>query len=68
MSNDESAPRDGHSIGGLISVTIDPDTAQIVKIEGIDALGARHELSAEERAVLLRRRAERTLEQVVERH
>ena len=53
--------------GGLISVTIDPNTAQILRIEGIDAAGARPELSEEEKAVLLRRRAEKTLEQVVER-
>lgn len=58
---------EGQFDGGLISVTIDPNTAQIVKIEGITADGARHELSAEEKSVLLRRRAEKTLEEVVER-
>ena len=38
------------SEGKLIAFTIDTNTAQIVKLESLDATGARHELSDEEKA------------------
>jgi hypothetical protein len=38
------------SAGKLIAFTIDANTAQIVKLESLDATGARHELSDEEKA------------------
>jgi hypothetical protein len=40
------------SAGKLFAFTIDADTAQIVKLESLDASGARHELSEEEKASL----------------
>jgi len=67
MTNNEFAARNMQGVGDLISVTIDPNTARIIKLEGIDAAGARHDLSDEEKATLLRHTAEGTLEQVVER-
>jgi hypothetical protein len=69
MTKHDSAAR-GHShTAGLLSFTIDPRTARIVKVEACDASGARHELSQDERTSLVKRRggSTRTLEQVVER-
>jgi len=51
----------------LLSFTIDPSTARIVKIEGLTADGVRRELTDDEKARLLTRRGERTMERVVER-
>jgi hypothetical protein len=36
-----------------VAITIDPSSAEIVRIEGLDATGARHELSDEEKASLM---------------
>ena len=41
------------STGKLIAFTIDANTAQVVKLESLDATGARHELSDEEKATLV---------------
>jgi len=53
----------------LLAFTIDPRTARIVKIEGLDPDGARHELSERDKAQLIKGHSERerTIEQVVER-
>jgi hypothetical protein len=51
----------------LLAFTIDPSTGRIVKLEGLDAAGARHELTDAERSSLLRRGRKKTLERVVER-
>ena len=53
------------SASRLFAFTIDADTAQIVKLETLDASGARHELSEEEKAGLARQGTE-DLEQLVE--
>jgi hypothetical protein len=68
-TNDESTAHASLETAGLLAFTIDSRTARIVKLEAFDATGARHELSQDERARLLKRRGERerTLEQVVER-
>lgn len=69
MSDDNAAAQNGKHSGNLLSFTIDPNTAQIVKLESLDARGERHELTNEEKATLLKRGhdRERTLERVVER-
>ena len=69
MTNDDSAAHGPPETAGLLAFTIDPGTARIVKLEVFDESGTRHELSQDERASLVKRRAERkrTLEQVVER-
>jgi hypothetical protein len=53
------------SASRLFAFTIDADTAQIVKLETLDASGARHELSEEEKADLARQGTE-DLDQLVE--
>ena len=50
-----------------MSFTIDAETARVVHIEGLDASGARHELSPAEREVLLQRATDGRLEDLVER-
>ena len=69
MKTDDVAARRPSPVAGLLSFTIDPATARIVKLESFDATGAPHELSEDEKTNLLdsRRDGERTLEQVVER-
>jgi len=57
------------SAGKLITFTIDANTARIVKLESLDATGARHELSDEEKASFVRQGAaklEDALEQAFE--
>jgi len=56
-----------HQATELLSFTIDPSTARIVKIEGLTADGVRRELTDEEKARLMKRRGERTIERIVER-
>ena len=51
----------------LFTFTIDADTAQVVKLETLDAAGARHELSEEEKASLAREGSAGGLEEFVER-
>lgn len=51
----------------LLTFTIDADTAQIVRLESLDASGARHELSEDEKATLVKEGGEDRLEAVLER-
>ena len=45
-----------------VTITIDAESAEVVRVEGVDATGARHELSAEEKANFMKeRRDERVL-------
>ena len=55
------------SAAKLFAFTIDASTARIVKLETLDASGARHELSEEEKASLAREENGDGLEDVVER-
>lgn len=67
-SQKEAKPA-GSNPGPLFAFTIDPHTAQIVRVEAVDASGARRELSNEEKENLLRedqRRLEEVLEQAFE--
>jgi hypothetical protein len=50
----------------LLAFTIDANTAQIVKLESLDASGGRHELSEEEKTSLVRPGGEGRLEKVLE--
>jgi hypothetical protein len=54
------------SAGRLLAFTIDASTAQIVKLESLDAGGGRHELSEEEKNSLVHARGEGRLEEVLE--
>ena len=51
---------------GLLAITVDPDTAQVVRLEGLDANGARHELTNAERKNLLKRTNNGRVEDFVE--
>jgi hypothetical protein len=66
QSGAEQAEPPAHNLKA-VAITIDADSAEIVSIEGLDATGARHELSDEEKASLIKESqgAER-LEAVVE--
>lgn len=55
------------AVGDLVAFTINTATGRIEKVEGVDASGARRELTAEEKVKLRARAAEVTLEGVVER-
>jgi hypothetical protein len=55
------------SPGRLLAFTIDANTAQIVKLESLDAGGGRHELSDEEKTSLVHPGGEGRLEEVLER-
>lgn len=55
------------SAGKLLAFTIDANTAQIVKLESLDASGGRHELSDEEKTSLVHTGGEGRLEEVLER-
>jgi hypothetical protein len=50
----------------LFAFTINPKTAEVVKVESLDSSGARHELSKEEKAKLASAGAEDEIEDVVE--
>jgi hypothetical protein len=56
-----------HAAAELLAFTIDPRTGRIVKLEGLTADGARHELTDEEKARLSKRPRAKTVERVVER-
>jgi hypothetical protein len=53
------------SAGKLYSFTIDASTGRVVNVEALDANGARHEISDEEKVTLARKRSER-IEQALE--
>ena len=59
-----SEPRESPS--KFFSFTIDAQTAEIVKFESLDAAGARHELTDDEKASLAKEAAEDRLEEVLE--
>ena len=48
-----------------ITVTVDADTAKVVRVEGLDATGTSHDLSDDEKASLVAR-ANMRLEELVE--
>ena len=50
----------------LLTVTIDTNTGQIVKIEGVNGTRARHELSEAEKASLAKKMGKATLEAIIE--
>jgi hypothetical protein len=50
----------------FLNVVIDADTAQVVRIEGQDVTGARHELSPDEKTSFAKRAADERLEHLVE--
>jgi len=54
-------------VAGLLAITVDPDTARVVRLEGLDANGARHELTNAERQRLLKRASDGRVEDFVER-
>jgi len=61
--------RSRRSAGGVLSFTIDASTGRVLKVETLDAKGARREVSEEEKATLARERTERiedALEQAFE--
>ena len=64
--NEEKTMESAPSAGRLFTFTIDARTAQVVKLETLDASGARHELSEEEKASLAQAGAEEGIEQFVE--
>jgi hypothetical protein len=64
QSENRSEPRESPS--KFFSFTIDAETAQIVKFESLDAAGARHELTDDEKASLAKEVAEDRLEEVLE--
>ena len=67
MTNaDESTAKADYGTAKLFSFTIDANTAQIVKLESLDATGNRHELSQEEMASLVKEARDDRLEKVVE--
>lgn len=50
----------------FLAVVIDADSAQVIRVEGQDATGARHDLSADEKTMFAKRGADDRLEDVVE--
>ena len=62
----KSASTEQPSAGDLVSVTIDAATGRIVRVEGMDAAGARRELSEDEKKRLAKPEDGATLRQVVE--
>ena len=49
-----------------VTITIDADSAEVVRIEGVDATGSRHELSEEEKTSLIKEKREERLGAFVE--
>ena len=49
-----------------VTITIDADSAEVVRIEGVDATGSRHELSEEEKTSLMKEKPENRLGALVE--
>jgi hypothetical protein len=65
--NDEKVTEIAPPAGKLFAFTIDTSTAQIVKLEALDASGARRELSEEEKASLASAGTDAGLEEFVEK-
>jgi len=65
--NEEKVTETAQSPGRLFAFTIDANTAQVVKLEALDASGARRELSDEEKASLTQSGAREELEEFVEK-
>jgi hypothetical protein len=57
----------GYHADELLAFTIDPRTGRILKLEGLTADGVRHELTDDEKARLIKRPRDKTVERVVER-
>ena len=49
-----------------VTITIDAESAEVVRVEGVDATGARHELSEEEKASLINQRRDERVAALVE--
>ena len=49
-----------------VTITIDAESAEVVRIEGVDATGSRHELSDEEKASIVKERRDERLGMLVE--
>jgi len=49
-----------------VTITIDAESAEVVRIEGVDATGSRHELSDEEKASIIKERRDERLGMLVE--
>jgi hypothetical protein len=49
-----------------VTITIDAESAEVVRVEGVDATGARHELSEEEKTSLVKERREERVAEVVQ--
>jgi len=62
----KTPPAEGAASPNLVSLTLDAATGRIVKIEGIDATGARRELPEDKRTRLARTEAGATLQGIVE--
>lgn len=65
MPQEEKMTETAQSAGKLFTFTIDASTAQVVKLEALDASGVRHELSDEEKASLAQATAEGGVEEFV---
>jgi hypothetical protein len=63
----KSVKENGHMAAELLAFTIDPATGRIVKLEALTGDGVRHELTDDEKARLIKRPREKTVERVVER-
>jgi hypothetical protein len=49
-----------------VTITIDADSADVVRVEGVDATGARRELSDDEKASLIKERRDERVTALVE--
>jgi hypothetical protein len=67
MAHDATMPEITPSAEKLFAFTIDASTAQVVKLEALDASGVRRELSEEEKRSLARAGGEGGLEEFVEK-
>lgn len=65
-SSATSATSAGESTDRLFAFTIDPKTAEIVKLESLDSSGARHELSDAEKTSLVDTEPEEEIQDIVE--
>jgi len=49
-----------------VTITIDAESAEVVRVEGVDATGARHELSEEEKTSIVKERRDEHVAELVE--